>query len=132
MNVKGFTLIELMIVVAIIAILAAIAVPLYSDHVDRTRRADAQVGLMDLAQQLERCFTRFNSYSADGCPSGTVDSPDGFYTISIDAGTTAYVLTASPRADGPQTRDSAKCSEFRLNQLGERTATGSEGDACWG
>ena len=132
MKMKGFTLIELMIAVAIVAVLAAIAVPIYQDQVDRTRRADAQVALMDMAQQLERCFTRFNSYSAAGCPdsSQSHQSPDGFYRIRINAGTTTYELVATPT--GIQaTRDGAKCSELRLNQVGERTAQGSEGGECW-
>jgi len=132
MKVKGFTLIELLIAVAIVAILAAIAVPIYQDQVDRTRRADAQTGLMDMAQQMERCFTRFNSYSAAGCPDSEVahETQDGFYDIRIRAGTTTYELVATPK--GIQaSRDGTKCSEFRLNQVGERTATGTDGDECW-
>lgn len=127
MKIQGFTLIELMIVVAVLAVLAAIAIPIYSDHVDRTRRADAVTGLTQLAQALERCFTRNNSYTADACPSGPVDSPDGFYTITINPHTaTTYTLRASP--DGIQQRDD--CTEFTLDHLGNRGASPSVGE-CW-
>ena len=126
MKVKGFTLIELMITVAILAILAAIAIPLYSDHVDRTRRADAVTGLTQLAQELERCFTRNNSYTADACPSGNRASPDGYYSISIDAQATTYTLTAT--AQGVQARDN--CDDFTLDHLGNRGADPNAGE-CW-
>ncbi len=126
MKVKGFTLIELMIVVAILAILAAIAIPMYSDHVDRTRRADAVTGLTQLAQELERCFTRNNSYTADACPSEPRESPDGFYNIRIVADATTYTLTATPR--GVQTRD--HCDELTLDETGTRGADPSV-EECW-
>ena len=126
MKVKGFTLIELMIVVAVLAVLAAIAIPIYSDHVDRTRRADAVTGLTQLAQELERCFTRNNSYTADACPSASRPSRDGYYQISIDSDETTYTLTA--RAQPPQTRD--KCDDFTLDQMGNRDADPNAGE-CW-
>lgn len=130
MKVKGFTLIELMIVVAVLAVLAALAIPIYSDHVDRTRRADAVTGLTQLAQELERCFTRNNAYNADACPSGGRQSPDGFYNIRIESGVTSYTLTASPR--GVQARDSGVCASFTLDERGNRDATGSGGiGECW-
>ena len=126
MRIKGFTLIELMIVVAVLAILAALAIPIYSDHVDRTRRADAVTGLTQLAQELERCFTRNNSYTADACPTGPVDSPDGFYSIAINADSTEYTLTAT--AQGNQTRDN--CDDFTLDSLGNRDADPNVAE-CW-
>jgi type IV pilus assembly protein PilE len=132
MKVKGFTLIELMITVAILAILAALAIPIYSDHVDRTRRADAITGLTQIAQELERCFTRNNSYTADACPSGNnIESPDGFYRIAIEADTTTYQLTAT--AQGAQERDKGKCDGFTLDHRGNR-GIGGDADAaeCWG
>ena len=59
---RGFTLIELMIVVAIIAIISAIAVPMYGNYVQKSRRTDAKAKLMEVAQSLERCFTQFSAY----------------------------------------------------------------------
>ena len=64
---RGFTLIELMIVVAIIGILAAIAVPQYLDYVTRSRRADGQSTLLQVAQALERCYTQFSAYNNTSC-----------------------------------------------------------------
>src|SRR5690349_3565941 len=76
---KGFTLVELMIVVLIVGILAAIAVPSYRAYVLRVNRADAKIGLTSLAQQLERCYTRQNRYrnpAPGGCNvNTTVNAP---------------------------------------------------------
>ena len=124
---RGFTLIELMITIAILAIIIAIAVPVYYNQVEKTRRADAVSSLLETAQRLERCFTRNNSYTADNCPSGTFDSEDEFYEISVTATATTYDLTAT--AQGSQTGDS--CSPFTLDHLGNRSPTGTA-DRCWG
>lgn len=66
---RGFTLLELMIVVAIIAVIAVVAVPQYERYVDNARRTDAQAALLSFASQLERRFTETNSY----CDNGTTD-----------------------------------------------------------
>lgn len=124
MTVKGFTLIELMIVVAILAILAAIAIPLYQGHVERTRRADAITGLTQTAQQLERCFTRSNTY--ESCISDP-ETPDGFYNLTTAISATTYTLTATPT--GPQVSDD--CTQFTLDHRGNRTATPAN-VGCWG
>ena len=67
---QGFSLIELLIAVAIIGILAAIAIPMYSDYVTRSRRADGQATLMQVAQELERCYTQFSKYNDNSCSVG--------------------------------------------------------------
>ena len=124
---RGFTLIELMITIAILAIIVAIAVPVYYNQVEKTRRADAVSSLLGTAQRLERCFTRNNSYTADNCPSGSFNSDDEFYAIRVSATSTTYILTAT--AQGSQTGDS--CSPFTLDHLGNRDAASST-DRCWG
>src|SRR5690554_7432603 len=91
---KGFTLVELMIVVAVVGILAAIAYPSYMDSVRKSNRADAKAALNDAAQQMQRCYTLNSSYS--GCESNVATtSPEGFYTIGVNGTDTTYTLTAT-------------------------------------
>lgn len=133
---NGFTLIELMIVVVILGIIVAIAYPAYTNQVQKTRRADATTALLGAAQQLERCFTRFNSYlQADGCPNLTGPTERGFYTIGFAEGDgvvgrsqTTFTLTATPQ--GSQAGDTA-CGVFTLDHRGNRTPAPSV-DRCWG
>lgn len=130
MKVRGFTLIELMIVIAILAIIAAVAIPSYNKYIEKSRRADGQSALLNAAQTMERCFTRTNTYV--GCFT-TADpgqaSPEGFYNLRATTLTaTTYVLSASPT--GRQTSDA--CGTFTLNYLGERDDGGADHDRCWG
>ena len=127
---RGFTLIELMIVVAVVAILAAIALPSYNEHVRKTRRTQAKADLSEIAQALERQFTLQRTYAA--FPETFNQSPrtgTPYYTISYALAATTYVITATPVA--PQDKDT-KCKVLSLNQLGQKTATGTLGVAgCW-
>ncbi|WP_281243319.1 type IV pilin protein [Franzmannia pantelleriensis] len=119
---RGFTLIELMIAVAIIAILASIAYPSYQRYVLEARRSDAHATLLNLASRLERCYTVSNTYQ--DCSSFPTASEEGFYTISAPTlGTAEFTLSAA--AQGAQTADTA-CQTITLNQRGERGP-----DECW-
>ena len=126
---KGFSLIELMIVVAVIGILVSIAYPAYQDFVLESRRADGHIALTRAANLQERFFSSNNSYSNTIGDIGGNASPDGFYQIAVVAsGSSAsylsnYTLTAT--AVGSQTADTA-CPNLTLNQLGQRTPA-----ACW-
>jgi type IV pilus assembly protein PilE len=143
---RGLTLIELMIVVAVIAILAAIAIPAYDDSIRKARRGQAKADLVALAQHLERCFTVNNTYLA-ACsgvaanlnlagstwarsprPSALPSAAPFFYTISAQAGATAstYVLQAVPQGD--QAAD--VCQTLTLSQAGVRGTTSTRTD-CW-
>ncbi|WP_021029271.1 type IV pilin protein [Litchfieldella anticariensis] len=122
---SGFTLIELMIVVVVVAILASIAYPLYSGYLERARRTDGQSMLMQVAGHLERCYTVNSSYQncISALASGGMASEDGHYTVtatSLSAST--FTLSAAPK--GAQAADS--CGNLTLNQRGERTP-----DDCW-
>lgn len=126
--VAGITLIELVIVVAIIGILSSIAYPLYQQHVERTRRATAQGDILELAQFMERRFTVNNSYVVADDDLPYDESPrDGgtvMYELDVNANATGFVVTASPT--GPQAND--RCGDMTVNQAGEQTADDSD---CW-
>jgi type IV pilus assembly protein PilE len=123
---RGFTLVEVMITVAIIAILAIIAYPAYNAQLQKARRADATTALLGAAQQLERCFTRFDAYDADGCPTQW-QTENGFYLIAAEVTPISFLLTAEPT--GPQQAD--LCGSLTLNQLGQRTPAPAP-HRCWG
>ena len=133
---QGFSLIELMIAVAIIGILAAIAIPMYSDYVTRSRRADGQATLMQVAQDLDRCYTQFSKYNDNNCSvvnSGVVSetSDQGFYGISASGGNlteSTFTLTATPQNEQA---DDTDCTALTLTHLGEQSATGDDPDSCW-
>ncbi|WP_042577355.1 type IV pilin protein [Variovorax paradoxus] len=134
---KGFTLIELMITVAIVGILAAVAYPSYTEYVFRSRRVEGQNLLNDAAARQERYRAQNGSYATDvdklKLPSGAA-SQNGYYTLTIiagDAGNGGYGLLAS-RA-GAQGADS-KCGNFTLDAKGIKgMAAGTPGTVatCW-
>ena len=133
----GFTLIEIMIVVVIIGILAAIAFPSYQSYVMRSNRSEAQALLSDVAAREERFFTQNNSYvsaTADVASLGiSGNSQTGLYSVTIAEGEASdggYLLTATPQR-APQTND-AECATFTLNAVGSRGASGTgTAESCW-
>lgn len=134
---RGFTLLELMIVVAVIAVLAAIAYPSYSRYAYRARRADAQNLLMSIANGQERYYSSYNKYTSDvkdlGYSSGTASSENGHYTASIDLDNTNGVgqgYTAEAAPQGIQTSDA--CGTLSVTNAGAKTYSGNETNGkCW-
>lgn len=133
----GFSLIELMIAVAIIGFLAAIALPSYQDSVRKSKRAEGKAALLDLQNRMERYFIDKNSY-ANACVAGgsctaadqvlaSANTEHSYYTISISAkAQNSYTLLATP------TFTDAKCGNLSVTNTGVKaeTGTGSVTD-CW-
>lgn len=136
----GFTLVELIITVAIVGILAAIAIPAYTAYIRKANRTDATRTLLQDAQSLQRCYSQNFTYTPTApatCPvaAGTTTSPGGYYSIAVAfQSTTTYTITATP-LKSPQTGDSY-CTQFVLNSSGQQTAQNSGGTDssayCWG
>ncbi len=133
---NGFTLIEVLIVVAILGIIAAVAIPSYSSYITKTRRAEAMALLTEVAGEQERYFSENNSYAAAlteiGYPADAIDSEAGSYSVSITAQTaTSFTLTAARVAGKPQERDD-ECGDLTINSIGTKGITGSGSVAdCW-
>ena len=130
---RGFTLIELMIVIAIVAILAAVAYPSYLDSIRKARRADAMDGLLTLMNQQEKYRANNTLYGSllQLTGSATATSSDGYYTLTVTGNSaTAYVLTATAVTGTSQASD-AGCTTPKL----EVSATYPRGEktpeACW-
>lgn len=128
---RGFTLIELMIVVAIVAILAASAVAGYQFAVTKTRRAAAKGCLTEAAQAMERWYTTHMTYAGAAAPACAADVTT-WYTVGFSGtpGAATYTLQAVPQ--GGQAEADARCGTLSLDEQGRRGASGSGGvAACW-
>lgn len=137
MKKNGFTLVELMITVAVVAILAMIAVPSYTQYVRKANRSDATKTLILDAQALERCYSQTFSYAAcPGAAAGAGPSIEGKYTVTITIPDPAqpapsYLIKAVPLVPS-QVADTA-CTSFTVNTAGLQTVTGtSNAQTCWG
>lgn len=151
---KGVTLIELVVVIAVIGILASIAVPSYREYVRRANRSEARAALLALATAQEKYYLECNSYTAtldssasNTCPgsSGSVNFPatseKGYYTIAVTGGDAdaagnpqSWTATATAASGQPQI-DDTKCRVFQLTSTGRKTAKNSSSaandDECW-
>jgi len=137
---SGFSLIEIMVAVAIVGILAMIAYPSFMQSVRRGNRADAHTAIMDTANRLERFFATNGSYTTDpvqlGLPvvAGVAFSGNGHYTITITPGpsgtiATSYAIVAAPVAGDIQAGDQ-DCPQFSMDSLGARLPDPAQ-SRCW-
>lgn len=132
---QGITLIELMITVAIVAILAAVAYPSYSRYVLTSHRTEAKSALIRISNLEERYFMDNNAYgnlfnlgmtATSGATTLTTDG--GYYTISVATSAATYTLTAT--ASGSQASDT-DCQSLSIDQSGLKSSTASSADTCW-
>ena len=124
----GFTMIELMIVVAIIGIISAVAFPSYTSYMKKSRRADAKVALTKMADAQERWYLQNSIYTTVVANVGGATSPDGNYTMAVtSADVNGYVMTATATTGQAQENDTT-CTVFTLASTGAKTATNSN---CW-
>jgi len=127
---RGFTLIEIMIVIAIIGIILTISIPSYNEYVKKGRRAEVVSLLSEQAQTLERFYTRNNVYTGvTGLSTG-----NDFYTITPTLTDQTFVLTALRKTGSAMATD--KCGDFTLTNAGVRSmnnaTTGVTTKDCWG
>ncbi|HEY8099057.1 MAG TPA: type IV pilin protein [Methylobacter sp.] len=129
---RGFTLIELMITVAIVGILTAIAIPSYSGYVQKSRRTSAETALLDLASREAKYYSTNNAYTnsmtslgyASAGPIAVPDATSNYYNLSVALNGTGFTATAAPV--GNQTADA--CGSFTIDYLGVKGAGATK---CW-
>ncbi len=128
---RGFTLIELVIVILIISILVAFGYPSYQEQVRKSRRAQVKSDMMELAQLAERWYTTNTSYATFAIPAGLEVSPRTggtvYYLIDLENDARSFTLTAVPQ--GTQAED--RCGTLTLDHANRRTQTGGDQEECW-
>jgi len=134
---KGFSLLELMIVVAIVGIIVTIAYPAYQEYVRDARRTDAKAVIIEMSQWMERQYTVNGRYTnASGADpalplvKSPKDGPDVVYNLSVDAtdDPDTFIIVATPDAGGPQNGD--RCGGLAITQTGVKTSSGAVAE-CW-
>jgi type IV pilus assembly protein PilE len=132
----GFSLIELMITVVIIAIVTSIAIPSYREHVKRTMRTDATTALLRLAAEQEKFYIANNAYTIDLGDLNIDGTDEGLYTLAIESDDVTLNFTASAAAkSGESQANDGDCQTFTIDSNGNRNAF-DDGDAentqfCW-
>jgi type IV pilus assembly protein PilE len=135
----GVTLMELMVVVVIVGVLAAVAYPSYRAQVRRSNRTEARVALEQTAGALEKCYTRYMIYNDNtNCPASNqftagagFNTPRGLYRITAVVAGSTFTVSATPQ--GAQATDS-QCMTFSLTETGVRAVSGSLSATpaqCW-
>lgn len=129
MKQRGITLIEMMIVIAILGILVAVAYPSYSRHVQRSNRSEGMNELVRIANMQEQFFADSRRYAADltelGFPGAVFTTENGLYQIRVSAAA-ARTFTLTAVAQGVQATD--VCATMSINQAGAKTASAQD---CW-
>lgn len=137
---KGFTLIEVMVVVAIVAILAGVALPSYLNHLIRASRIQAQTEMLDMGSLEEKIYLNANAYTSnvtaayDGKATGGLGKTSGkskdaryTYSVSVGASSQSFVLTATPVAGTQQASD----GNLSLSETGQKLWLKASGTVGW-
>lgn len=127
----GFSLVELLVVVAIVGIMTAVAVNMYSDNVISSNRTEGRSALQTAAGTLEKCRSLYGSYQAANCNYADFTTESNYYNITIGNLTdTTFTLTAAPVPGSRQTSDT-DCTTMTLTNTGVKGGTGADPTECW-